>query len=119
MLSRPESRSSSERRLDRSFRRRFLWRNSVLFLLTGAFWLAVWFQRERLGAPLWLLGVLFLAWMLGWVIADVRSFRRYRCPECKQTLPKPTAGWNAGEAIVYSCARCAIEWDTGLRVSDG
>src|SRR5262245_61437817 len=43
-------------------------------------------------------------------VGRVRWF--YRCPKCRARLPRvPEA--EVGAKIVYRCAKCRIDWDTG------
>ena len=44
--------------------------------------------------------------------------RGYRCPSCRRQLGVPTIpSREAQDPIRYHCARCDVEWDTGLRES--
>lgn len=101
---------------DLRYKRRFIVRSVVLALPPLLALVVMWRNGGDAERVAWVAGGFFLLWMLAWVVLDVWMLRRYRCPACGLRIPAPDAVHRAaGQPIRYTCDRCQIEWDTGLR----
>lgn len=110
-------RPKPERRADRAAARKFT-AGAVLFaagmLLTGGAILGIILAGQNAPDALLLLLMTGLLVVFASVINLVYRFlsiRLYRCPQCRQRLPQVH---EACPAIIYYCAACNVEWDTGL-----
>jgi predicted RNA-binding Zn-ribbon protein involved in translation (DUF1610 family) len=107
-----------ERREDRRFGKRYILRNIALAIPPSIALCVLWFSRNEAGSTTWIATASFVVWMVGWVLADVVWFRRYRCPSCGSPIRSATiTRRQAGDPIIYFCRECNVEWDTRLRES--
>lgn len=116
----PAQRGSAERRVDRGFAWRSLCRNALLSIPPLVVLCLLWPRWEAPDPAFWLMAALFVLWIAGWMLADLRLLRRYRCPTCGLAIRRPTiVDRGPGDPVLYYCRRCDVEWDTRARESDG
>lgn len=108
----------STTKFDRSYRNRFVRRNVLRFIPPAIAFLYLVTRRQERDGSFWFAAAFFLIWIVAWIVSDARRLRRYRCPACGAKTGKPSASERAAGRIVYSCAACAVVWDTGLREGD-
>lgn len=105
-------------KFDRNYRNRIVRRNILLFIPPAIAFVYIVTRRQERDASYWSAAAFFVIWIVAWMVTDALLRRRYRCPACGAKIGKPSASELAAGRIVYSCAACAVVWDTGLRESD-
>lgn len=75
---------------------------------------------EILGLRFWIASGVFALAIIMIAVSEHVRLRRFRCPSCGERLRKPDlTKLSVGDAIVFECERCDVEWDTGLSIPDG
>jgi len=59
-----------------------------------------------------------LGYAVGWIF-EQNALRHYRCPICQRSIPFENRRTLTSAPILFSCANCQIEWETGLRTEEG
>lgn len=60
--------------------------------------------------------ICFVATILANSIWDYFYLRKFRCPDCGQSISQPTIKHRQPrQPINFYCSRCDVEWETGLK----
>ncbi len=109
------------RKKDESYARKHLLINALTMVPFIIGFMMVWKHVSTAGWDLVTWGyfacLTFYA-VINFIWQQYRS-NRFRCPCCKEEIVDPHQNLEEGDAIVFFCKTCDIEWETGMNQSSG
>lgn len=99
---------------DEAFGRRYAFRNiaKVVPALIGL--ALLWRDWGRFDWGFWASVASFVGGIGWWAWQDRQLLRTYRCPRCRDRLPRTSGTPAEGEPVRFECRRCGVAWDTTL-----